>query len=95
MKAPVEGSNPTWTRWTKLVGRPIGDDKPLRRYISSRHVYNSEFPGKTIETLSVGDGDDGELGPVVNSTTRQLCRFTSGSTRVSAGRRIFLEADDA
>lgn len=75
------------------MGSPIGDDKPLRRYSSSRHVYNSEYPEKTIETLSVGDSDDEE--PVVNSTIRQLSRFTSGSIRVRVGRRIFLDAGDA
>lgn len=77
------------------MGSPIGDDNALRRYSSSRHVYNSELPGKTIETLSVGDGDEDELGPVVNSTIRQLSRFTSGSILVRAGRGIFLEAGDA
>ena len=74
------------------MGSPIGDDKPLRRYSSSRHVYNSEYPEKTIEMLSVGDSDDEE--PVVNSTIRQLSRFTSGSIRVRVGRRIFLDAGD-
>lgn len=77
------------------MGSPIAEDNALRRYSSSRHVYNSEYPGKTIEMLSVGDGDEEELGPVVNSTIRQLSRFTSSSIRVRVGRRIFLEAGDA
>jgi len=92
MNTPVIGSHPTWTRWAKFVGFPIGDERALRRYNSSRHVYNSEFPVKRMATVSVGDGDEEELGQVVNSTIKQLSRFTSGSTRVRLGRGIFLEA---
>jgi len=91
---PVTGSYPTWTRWTKFVGLPIGDERALRRYSSSRHVYNSELPVKRMATVSVGDGDEEELGPVVNSTIRQLSCFSSGSIRVRVGKGIFWEAGD-
>jgi len=48
-----------------------------------------------MATVSVGDGDEEELGRVVNSTIRQLSRFSSGSIRVREGKGIFWEAGDA
>ena len=76
------------------MGFPIGDERALRRYSSSRQVYNSELPVKRMATVSVCDGDEEELGRVVNSMIRQLSRFSSGSMRVRAGRGIFWEAGD-
>lgn len=58
-------------------------------------MYNSELPVKRMATVSVGDGDEEELGRVVNSTIRQLSRFSSGSIRVREGKGIFWEAGDA
>jgi hypothetical protein len=48
-----------------------------------------------MATVSVGDGDEGELGRVANSTIKQLSRLTSGSIRVRPGKGIFFEAGDA